>query len=103
MRGKSGGSFGILLLLVVAAIVMYLFARDTQSVTPTLKAIRDVQRAQSERVEETSPGDAAADTSAEAPSPESASPPALPRLGDMKDATSAHSAAVGDALQSSNQ
>lgn len=85
---RQGGGFGVVMLLVVVAIVLWLTARAWKNLAPTAAEIRNPTASSHE--------------AAKAGVPPSDNPPLRPSLRDMKQNTSAHTEGVEDALKQAN-
>ena len=80
---KPGGSFGMLILLVVVAVVLYLAGKAWNSVAPTAKEL-DRSPSTHEAQSGIKSGEA---------------PPLRPSLDEMQKTTSSHTADVDEALR----
>jgi hypothetical protein len=80
---RQGGGFGVVMLLVVVAIVLYLATRSWRTALPTAAEMA-----------------APATTAGGSGTPESGeSPPVRPSLREMKTATDSHTSAVSEGLE----
>lgn len=95
-RGGSSGSFGLLALVIVAAILLFLYARNARTVAPAAADLRRAHAVTSSDGVRVAPD--ASGGGASGSSGEDTGAGRLPGLGEMRDATSAHSGEVKDAL-----
>ncbi len=100
---------GFLFVIVVVLVLLFLYANSGKSVAPSVNEVRTVQALRGHTTEaqaltSSTEGDASS-TGAGSSGMDTGSASdgnALPRLGEMKDATSAHSAQYQNALQNAN-
>ncbi len=85
---RQGSGFGLVMLVVVLAVVLYLAMRAFKSTLPAAQAL----------AKPSTPASDAASTDAPA-SGESVRPSRLPDLRDVKQRTDAHAAQVKDAVE----
>jgi hypothetical protein len=84
---KGGGSFGMIVMVVVMAIVLYLVARAWSNMAPQALTVTNLSA---------SPADLEAD---EGGSGESASPGHLPGIQEMQETTARHEEQVREAME----
>ena len=96
---RQGGGFGIIMLLVVLAIIAWVAMRNTRSVAPEVLQIQEHNKRREVNAEGIAPNATATSASDDAWNP---TPPSKPSLETVDKNTTAHSAAVSDALKDSN-
>ncbi len=99
---------GFLFVIIVVLVLLFLYANSGKSVTPSVNDVRTVQALRGHTTEaQALTSQTESETSAGAGSSgmdtgSASQGNALPRLGEMKDATSAHSEQYQNALQTAN-